>query len=275
MRYRDRHMIITGGSSGIGLATARLLAQQGANITIIARDPAKLQQARAEIEAARADPAQRVQTFSVDVTDQPRLEEAIAAAIGELGAPEALIASAGIAHPGYFLEIPLEMFKYTMELNYLGTVYAARAVVPAMRQHGRGQLVFISSGAGLIGIFGYTSYCPSKFALRGLAEALRAELKPSGIKVSVVYPPDTQTPQLEYENRTKPAETREISATASMWAAEDVARVIVDGMGKGRFCITPGLTMLLLARLNSLVVPFLNLYFDRIVARTQRRQAQK
>jgi 3-dehydrosphinganine reductase len=273
MRYRDRHIIITGGSSGIGLATARLLAQQGANITIIARDPAKLEQAGAALEQARADPAQRILVLSADVTDQQRVEEAIASAIAALGAPEALIASAGIAHPGYFLEIPVEMFKYSMELNYLGSVYAARAVVPAMRARGRGQLVFISSGAGLIGIFGYTTYCPTKFALRGLAESLRAELKPAGIKVSVVYPPDTETPQLEYENRTKPAETRAITATASLWQPENVARVIVQGMGRGRFSITPGFSMLALARLNSLVVPLLNLYFDHIVARARRKKA--
>ena len=75
----------------------------------------------------------------------------------------------------------------------------------------------ISSGAALVGVYGYSAYSPSKYAVRGLAEVLRGEFKPDSVNVSIVYPPDTDTPQLAQENKTNPAETFAISGNAQMW----------------------------------------------------------
>jgi 3-dehydrosphinganine reductase len=265
-----RHVIITGGSSGIGKATAQLLASRGANVSIVGRDANKLAQARAEIEAVRAQPATVVLPISADVADRVQAEHAIQTAINQLGAPDGLITCAGVAHPGYFRELPLEIFEQTMAINYFGTLYCLKAALPAMEQQRKGHVVMVSSGAGLIGIYGYTPYSPSKFALRGLAEAVRGELKVSGIRTSIVYPPDTDTPQLAAENRTKPPETKRITATAKTWTAAAVAQQIVAGMEKQVFVIAPGQEMGVLARLHSLIAPGLNWYFDRIVAETRR-----
>jgi 3-dehydrosphinganine reductase len=120
-----------------------------------------------------------------------------------------------------------------------------------------------------MGIYGYSAYCPSKFALRGLAESLRGELKPLGVGVSIVYPPDTDTPQLEEENKTKPPETKLITGTAQMWSAEAVAKEIVRGVEKGQFAITPGFEITLLNRLHSLLLPVLNWYSDRLVIKAR------
>lgn len=264
-----RHVIITGGSSGIGKATAKLFARRGANVSILARDPVKLATAQAEIAAVRSTVQTQVLTFSVDVAQQPQAEQAIQTAIQQLGAPDVLITCAGIAHPGYFRELPLEIFEQTMAINYFGSLYCIKAALPAMEQQRRGQIVLVSSGAGLVGIYGYTPYSPSKFALRGLAEALRGELKVWGIGVSIVYPPDTDTPQLVAENRTKPAETKRITATAKTWTADAVAQTILKGIEQRRFAITPGQEMTVLARLHSLIAPGLNWYFDRIVQQTR------
>jgi 3-dehydrosphinganine reductase len=260
------HAILTGGSSGIGLAAAKLLAARGMHVSLLARDPARLAAAQEEVERERRDRAQRVAAFPVDVAEREALEGAIARALDEVGPPNLLIACAGFSRPGRFLEIPPEDFERLVAVNYLGSVYAVRAVLPAMRKAGRGRIVLISSGAGLVGIFGYSSYSPTKFALRGFAEALRAEVKPWGIGVSIVYPPDTETPGFREEERTKPAETRRIGETARRLSPEAVARAIVAGIDRQRFAIAPGWEMALLHRAANPFRAVISWYLDRLAA---------
>lgn len=267
--FNYSHAIITGGSSGIGKATAQLLASQGVHISIIARTQTKLEAAKADIEAARVRSDQRIIALCADVADRVQAEQAIKAAIDQIGSPDLLITSAGIAHPGYFQELPIEIFERTMAVNYFGSLYCVKAALPVMEQQRQGHIVLISSGAGLIGIYGYTPYSPTKFALRGLAESLRGELKLTGVNVSIVYPPDTDTPQLEEENKTKPMETKMITGTAKTWSAEGVAFEIVQGIKKKSFAITPGLEMKLIGNLHSLLAPGINWYIDRIIAKTR------
>ena len=263
-----KHAIITGGSSGIGKAVAKLLVQQGASVSLIARDRSKLELARQEIRQVANRTGIEVEIYSADVSNKIEISTAIDRAIATLGTPQLLVTSAGIAHPGYFAQIPIEIFEQTMAINYFGTLYAIRAVLPAMKEAGRGNIALISSGAGLIGIYGYTAYCPSKFALRGLAESLRGELKPENIGVTIVYPPDTDTPQLAAENKIKPAQTKKITATAKAWTAAAVASEIIKGVERGRFAIAPGMELTIVNRLHSLISPLLNWYFDRIVRQT-------
>ena len=263
-----RHSIVTGGSSGIGKAIALKLARQGDHVSILARDAGRLQQAKAEIEAVRRSDQQRVLGLSVDVSDRAAISESIEEAITTLGAPHRLITCAGVARPGRFQAMSAEIFEQAMSVNYFGTLYCIQAVVPYMLDQQSGQICLVSSGAAFIGLYGYSAYGASKFAVRGLAESLRAELKPEGIQVFVAYPPDTDTPQLREENKTKPAATKKITATAKLWQADDVADVILRGMEQGRFAISPGLEMGILSRFHSLISPLLNRYFDGIVARS-------
>ncbi|MGC9502140.1 SDR family oxidoreductase [Baaleninema sp.] len=262
-----QHIIITGGSSGIGKATALKFAQQNAKLSILARDSAKLDAAKAELEAVTS---QQVLALSADVSDRTAAETAIQTAIDRQGIPDLLVLSAGIAQPGYVTDLDTDTYERAMSVNYFGSLYCTRAVLPAMIQRRRGHLVFLSSGAGLVGLFGYSAYSPSKFAVRGLAESLRGELKPQGIGVSVVYPPDTDTPQLAEENRTKPPETQAITATAKLWTPDAIAREIVKGVRQNRFVIAPGLMMGMLARFHGAIDPLLEGYFDRVVAKFQK-----
>ncbi|NEP76239.1 SDR family oxidoreductase [Okeania sp. SIO2G5] len=264
------HAIITGGSSGIGRSLALQLARRGTNVTIIARGQERLDRARQDIVAASIRADQQVLALSADVSDRLQAEWGIQEAIARLGPPSVLITSAGMAYPNYFQDIPIDIFEQTMAINYFGTLYCIRAALPAMETLGRGDIVMISSGAGLIGLYGYSAYCPSKFALRGLAESLRGELKPLGIGVAIAYPPDTDTPQLVEENKTKPPATKEITATAKLWQPDDVAQVILTAVDKGKFEITPGFEMTVLNRLHSLIAPLLNRQFDQIAARHPR-----
>jgi 3-dehydrosphinganine reductase len=267
MNLHPQHGIITGGSSGIGKAIALKLIRRGANVTLIARRPIQLQTAQAELEAAQVHPDQQVLTLVADVANGLQITAAIETAILQLGVPDWLILSAGIAHPGHFQALPIEIFEQTMAINYFGSLYSIKAALPAMEQQKKGHIVLISSGAGLVGLYGYSPYSPSKFALRGLAESLRPELKQSGIGLSIVYPPDTDTPQLKAENLTKPLATQLITATAKTWSAEAVADSILRGIDRKTFAITPGLEMSLLAKFHSLVAPAIHWYCDRLATK--------
>jgi 3-dehydrosphinganine reductase len=262
-----KHAIITGGSSGIGKAIAQLLASCSVNVSIIARDRDKLEKARQEITALSVNSSPTILSFVADVAQPLEISAAIKQAIAQQGTPDLLITSAGIAIPGYFQNLSLEIFEQMMRVNYFGSLYAVKAVLPAMEAAKKGHIILISSGAGLIGIYGYTAYSSSKFALRGFAESLRGELKPKGINVSIVYPPDTDTPQLIAENKTKPPETKAITAIAKTWSAEGVAREIIKGINRQKFTITPGLEMTIINRFHSLIAPLLNKYFDRLSSR--------
>ncbi len=253
------HAIITGGSSGIGLATARILAERGASVSLLARGAERL------AAAAKTLPG-TVHTRAVDVADQAALGTAIDELTAAAGQCDVLVSCAGLARPGRFLELPDDVFRQMIEVDYFGTLYALRAVAPGMVERGRGSLVAVSSAAGLLGVYGYSAYGPAKFAVRGLMESLRAELEPHGLHVGVVYPPDVDTPQLVEENEWKPAETRAISGTIKPLSAEKVAAAIVAGIERRRFLICPDLGTRTLARLGGVLSPALNWTFDRRVA---------
>lgn len=265
------HAIITGGSSGIGLALARQLLQRGWNLSLIARDPARLQEARRVLEGESRDNSQSVFICPADVTDAGRIDSAIKQSIQVNGTPLLLVTSAGAVKPGYFTQLTLDDFEQMNRVNYLGTVYTVKSTVPYMQKQQDGHIIMISSGAGLIGLFGYTAYAPAKFAVRGFAESLRPELKADGIRVSIVYPPDTQTPQLVEEQKHRPAETRYISKAGGVMTAEKVAAAILSGYDRGVFRITPGASMTWLYRLQGLADPFLYKYFDHLVDKSRKR----
>ena len=240
-----RPAFITGGSSGIGLALARQLAARGHPGALFARNADRLAEAASSVPGARAYPC--------DVSDRSAVESAVAQAVSDLGTPEWAIANAGIAEPGTFLTQDIASHEAQMQTNYMGALYFAKACAGAMDA---GRLVFVSSGAAFFGIYGYSAYAPSKFALRGLAEVLRVELAPR-ISVTLAYPPDTDTPQLAAEARTKPEVTKKITAGGGLWAPEAVAAAILKRADKGRFAVAPGLQMAALLWLHSLAAPAL------------------
>jgi 3-dehydrosphinganine reductase len=274
MKMTAGHALVTGGSSGIGRELARKLAAAGYNVSLVARRTALLKEAAADVASHFASRGQRVFTYSADVSDEQQAEAAVKACIAELGAPELVITSAGIAVPGYFGDIPLEAFERSMAVNYFGSLYIVRAALPVMRARRSGRIVFISSGAGLMGLFGYSTYSPSKFALRGLAEALRAELGADNIGVSIAYPPDTETPMLEEENKIKPEETKVITRIVKTWSAEAVADCIMRGIARGAFGITPGAAITMMNRAPGITIPLLTWYSGWLVAGFRRKRAK-
>jgi 3-dehydrosphinganine reductase len=268
----NQHAIITGGSSGIGRATARLLTRRGAHVSIIARRQELLDETLAELETIRENSAQRLRAHSADVTDWEQAQEAIDALTADGFSPDILVNAAGFAHPGYFEELPLEIFRQTMDVDFFGTLHPIKASLPMMMERRSGHIVNCSSVAGFLGVFGYTAYCPAKFAVRGFSDVLRQEMRPYGIHVYVLFPPDTDTPQLHYENQFKPAETRSIAGAAKALTADQVAQALVRGIERRQAYILPSFDSRLYFLLANGFTGLFRWYFDRVIAKTRRER---
>jgi 3-dehydrosphinganine reductase len=140
-----------------------------------------------------------------------------------------------------------------------------------MLERKSGYILNISSGSGILATFGYTAYAPSKFAVYGFSEALRQEMKLRGIGVSVLFPNDTDTPQLAYENRFKPPETFALNGAAGKNTAEEVARSAILGIEKGQFLIFSNLEGKLTFLLKRYAPGLLDLIMNQILANVWRK----
>lgn len=272
MKKTYPNALITGGSSGIGLALAKILASEGVNVCILARDKQRLAQALQEINALTIRSGQKITTLSCDIRDYPALEKSLNDWLKENELPDLVINSAGVTYPGYFQDLDIEIFHWLMDINYYGTLHVCKFFAKGMIERGTGTIINISSQAGFFGIIGYTGYSASKFAVRGLSDALRSELKPLGIQVSVVFPPDTETPQLAFEEPLKPFETRELAGTLHPMSAEAVAQAILKQARKGKYVINPSLDGKFLFLLMRILGNFTFTVIDWLVIKAKRKK---
>lgn len=248
------HVLITGGSSGIGLALARLYLAQGARVSLIARRPEGLEAARRTLTDGGAC---GVHVEAADATDRPALDAAVGACERVNGPVDLLIASAGVVEPGAFLTQTPETFDRQIQVNVIGVANAVRCVFASMVERRSGQLLLVSSGAGLIGCPGYAAYCASKAALVGLGEALDLEGAPFNVRVSLCFPPDTLTPQYRAELPKRPPEATRLMGRVRPWSAEKVARHIQRALERDRRTITFGFSLWGLRLFGPFVKPLL------------------
>ena len=272
--YNNKNILITGGSSGIGLALARQAAAQGASVHILARSAERLQSSLEEITATRISSEQKITAIQADVTDMETLTPVLLRFVQESGAPDVLINAAGVAHPGEVADLEMKIFQWTMDVNYFGTVNMIKLLLPDMLKRGTGHIINYSSMAGYMGVYGYTAYGASKYAVRGFSDALRAELKPKGIFVSVVFPPDTDTPQLAYEDQFKPPVTKILSGNAGTMTADEVAAITLKKAAKNRYIITPGFESSLFFTLSNLlgrlIYPVMDMQISQAIKKLKR-----
>lgn len=268
MNIERKIALVTGGSSGIGLAVARELALRGARLILAARGEERLQRA---VESLPRNEARNHHYFSVDVSDFAQVQKMVDWIVEQVGVPDILVNAAGAAHPGYIQELNLSIFRWMMEVNYFGTVNVVKAFLPAMIERASGTIVNIGSLASEFGLIGYTAYCGSKFALRGFTDALRMELKPLGIQVMLVLPPDTDTPQLEYENRYKPLELKYLFPELGVIPPEKVAHSVIRGLQRGHYHILPDLGSQLLFMGSRLTGNLQYPVLDFLLSRAKRR----
>jgi 3-dehydrosphinganine reductase len=220
------------------LAAALQLAEEGASVWILGRRQGLLDEAMsAAVERSR----KFCGALRADVSDWGQVQAAVEQVAAVAGTPDLVVNSAGVTHPGYFQDLDLEVFHELMDINYFGAVNLVKAVLPGMLARRSGHIVNISSLAGHIGLLGYTAYSASKFALSGFSDALRQDLAGSGVHLSLVLPPDTDTPQLDDDKRTRPEEVGLVAGMAGVMAPAEVAKVILRETSRGRYIILPGM----------------------------------
>ncbi|KAJ7954933.1 3-dehydrosphinganine reductase [Quillaja saponaria] len=228
---KNRHVFITGGSSGIGLSLAHQAAKEGARVSILARSLERLEDAKNSIRLATGID---VAVFSADVRDY----DAVRRAVDEAGPIDILIVNQGVFVPEELEKQELDEVRFILDVNLMGSFNMIKAALPAIKSRNDGKpasIALMSSQAGQVGIYGYTAYSASKFGLRGLAEALQHEVIGDNIHVSLIFPPDTETPGLLEENKRKPQITSIIAASSGAMKADEVAKKAFNGI-KSALC---------------------------------------
>lgn len=243
--FTDKLALITGGSKGMGKAVAIEFVKNGGSVCIVARNKNDLNRASEEIQRARLSDDQTVTALACDTTDMEALSPLFNDFIKKNGVPEYLMNFVGYARPKYIQDLTLDDFRDIMETNYFGQLIPILVTLPHLMKARKGHIVNCSSGLGFMGIMGYSSYAATKYALCGLTESLRNEMKPYNIRFSILFPPDTETPGFQEENRTKPPEVMIMSETGGLLTPEQVARKLIRGIIKNKFYILPGQTRLL------------------------------
>jgi len=236
-----RHCYVTGGSAGLGLSLAVLLAKKGAHVSIVARDEGRLKEALQQMEAVRQSPDQILRSYSYSVDSASGAAAALEAACVAHGgrSPDAMFLCAGKSRPGFWVEQDEESLKRCMDETYWAQAWSALAGSKKMaREHAKGKIVFVSSVLGYFSIVGYSTYSPGKFAIRGLAEALQSEFKLYDIDIHIAFPGTIFTPGYDEENKIKPEVTKKIEESDTGAKPQLVAEGILRGVQRGDFHIT-------------------------------------
>jgi NAD(P)-dependent dehydrogenase (short-subunit alcohol dehydrogenase family) len=183
--FYGRHVLITGGSRGLGLVLARQFAEEGARLCLLARDEGELARAKAQLEALDAP---QVITLRCDVRRRADVRAAIDTLLGAWSAIDVLVNNAGVIQVGPLEHMTHDDFENAMATHFWGPFYLMQECIPPMRGRGFGRIVNISSIGGRVAVPHLAPYCASKFALAGLSDAVRSELAHYGIRVTTVIP---------------------------------------------------------------------------------------
>jgi len=228
--YRGKTALITGASSGMGRLLALRLAREGARVALVARRESELRRLAHEIERAGSTAL----VLPCDVGDRAQVFQAADEALRTFGTVDLLVNNAGYGRHRRFLDWEIEDMERMLRVNFLGTVYWTKAVLPHMVRRGNGWVVFMASVAGKIGVPDESVYAASKFAQVGLAEALSLEVEDAGVHVLTVCPGAINTDFFDAEARRRMPPV----AARSMIEPERVVDAIVHALARGKREIT-------------------------------------
>ena len=248
MRLRDKTVIVTGASSGIGRETAIAFARADVKLVLASRNEAALNELAAEVLPL----VQRVLVIPTDVTQRVTVDAMAEQAAQEMGSIDILVNNAGVGLNALLAEGSMTNIRRLFEVNVFGALHCIQAVVPYMRRQGSGQIINVSSVAGKIATPRNGAYAATKFALTAISDALRLELADYGITVTTVYPGVTDTPFMnnvlkEVEVPPIPGIVRGVSARrvanaivrAARWEKREVYVTVTDRMAVGLKNVSP------------------------------------
>ena len=238
-----KRVVITGGSSGIGLACARQLTSRGAGVALLARGEAALRQAEASLDGVAA-------VVAVDVSDVEATRTALCTAAEALGGVDAVVANAAAAAYGPFVDMTPDDYQRTIDITLLGTINTAHAALPHLARTG-GTLVVVGSISGRLPTPWLAAYTAAKYGVRGFVRTLQVELQAleSSVTVALVAPGPVDTP---FWRRGRTTDGRVMPRVIGAYRPEDVAREVIRALGSPRTERTVGGLMATLARLDAI-----------------------
>lgn len=225
--------VITGGASGIGLATARALRAKGAHLILADINSQGLQQATQDICQLNAEANACILGIPTDVTNELQVQALMRQAVAMCERIDLVVTSAGSGRGGPIDTFSSSDMRALLEINFMGTFLCVQAALPTMRQQHSGHFVFLSSVAGKLCTPMISGYCASKWAVRGFSSALCAELYGTGIGITTVYPAWVDTPMVSRE-----AETLRWMNVQVMLTADQVANEILQAVTEDRRDLT-------------------------------------
>ena len=249
---KNKHILILGASSGLGEALCyKIISQEGVKLSIASRREQELKKVQKKCNEINSKSS--CDYYIVDITKESSIKNYIEKSITKFGIPSLIINCAGIAHPGFITELNFETYTSDMNLNYFGNLKLLKEIIEQYKINENKinddiiDIICVGSCLGIIGSIGYSAYCPTKFALKGLLDSLKFELINTKIKLHYYGPSNMLTPGLVQENKTKPKVVSDMENNVKNITAEEAADVLLCNLDKYMITSEPDLELLKLS----------------------------
>ena len=249
---KNKHILILGASSGLGEALCyKIISQEGVKLSIASRREQELKKVQKKCNEINSKSS--CDYYIVDITKESSIKNYIEKSITKFGFPSLIINCAGIAHPGFITELNFETYTSDMNLNYFGNLKLLKEIIEQYKINENKinddiiDIICVGSCLGIIGSIGYSAYCPTKFALKGLLDSLKFELINTKIKLHYYGPSNMLTPGLVQENKTKPKVISDMENNVKNITAEEAADVLLCNLDKYMITSEPDLELLKLS----------------------------
>jgi short-subunit dehydrogenase len=247
--YKNKHIMILGASQGLGEALSyRLFKQEGIKLSIASRREQELK--KVQKNCLQINNKSICDYYLVDITKESDIRNLFEKSIKKNGFPSLIINCAGIAHPGFILDMKLDTYISDMNLNYFGNLKLLKEIINQYKINLNNineniiDIVCVGSCLGIIGSIGYSCYCPTKYALKGLLDSMKFELLNTKLKLHYYGPSNMLTPGLVQENKNKPKIVSDMENNAKNITADEAASVLLSNLDKYMITSEPDLELL-------------------------------